>query len=296
MSSSPKSSQASPARGVTDGTARRPHGRAVDALRPLSLELGVLKFAEGSAQIDLGDTRVLAAATIEPGVPRFRADSGLGWVTAEYSMLPRSTHTRSAREIKKGRPGGRTQEIQRLIGRSLRAAIDFKALGERTVTLDCDVLQADGGTRTASITAAYAALVQALAGSYLAGDLDHWPIHRQIAAVSAGYVEGVALLDLQYSEDSVAEVDMNVVGTADGELVEVQGTGEDRCFRRDELDRLLDVSFQGIAQLAEAQNRALGSILADVEAVRARSRKGGTRRRMPPRDERELWGAPDRTG
>jgi len=281
---------------TTESAVTRPHGRASDALRPIRLELGVMKFAEGSAQLDVGDTRVLAAASVQTGVPRFRADSGLGWVTAEYSMLPRSTHTRSAREVTQGRAGGRTVEIQRLIGRSLRAAVDFKKLGERTVILDCDVLQADGGTRTAAITAAYAALAEALGRCYLTGDLHQWPLHRQIAAVSAGYVEGAALLDLEYSEDSIAEVDLNVVGTADGDLIEVQGTGEERSFRRAELDLLLDLAFQGIGELAEIQNRALAPILAEVEAVRRRAAGPGGRRRTPPRDERELWGAPGDSG
>ncbi len=277
-------------------TVTRPHGRASDALRPVRLELGVMKFAEGSAQIDVGDTRVLVAATVQTGVPRFRADSGLGWITAEYSMLPRSTHTRSAREVTRGRAGGRTVEIQRLIGRSLRAAVDFKKLGERTVIIDCDVLQADGGTRTAAITAAYAALAEALGRSYLTGDLDRWPLCRQIAAVSSGYVESTALLDLQYSEDSIAEVDLNVVGTAGGDLIEVQGTGEERSFSRAELDLLLDLAFRGIGELAEIQNLALAPILAEVETVRRRAAAPGGRRRTPPRDESELWGAPGDSG
>jgi ribonuclease PH len=271
---------------------RRPHGRAPDALRPLRLELGALKFAEGSAQIDVGDTRVLVAATVEPGVPRFRLDSGGGWLTAEYSMLPRSTHSRFPREVTRGRAGGRTLEIQRLIGRSLRSAVDLDALGERTVILDCDVLQADGGTRTAAVTAAYAALVEALAQAFFTRDLDRWPLRRQIAAVSAGYVEGAALLDLEYSEDSVAEVDLNVVGTAGGELVEVQGTGESRSFRRRELDVLLDLAFRGIGELVEAQNRALDGVLAEVAEVRRRAAGSRGRRGVPPRDEGELWGPP----
>jgi ribonuclease PH len=266
---------------------RRVHDRAPDALRPLTIELGPLKFAEGSAQIDLGDTRVLAAATVESGVPRFRIDSGQGWLTAEYSMLPRSTHTRSSREVNRGRAGGRTLEIQRLIGRSLRACIDFQALGERTVILDCDVLQADGGTRTASITAAYVALVEALGKAYLADDLSRWPLRRQLAAVSVGYVDGAALLDLEYVEDSVAEVDLNVVATADGELVEVQGTGEQRSFTRSELNTLLDLAQGGIDELVAAQNRVLAPTLAQVEEIRGRGR-----RRTPPRDERDLWGPP----
>ncbi len=267
---------------------QRPGGRAADALRPLEIETGVLKFAEGSALITVGDTRVLAAASIEHRVPPFLIDSGRGWVTGEYAMLPRATHTRSPREVSRGRQGGRTLEIQRLIGRSLRAAVDLGALGERTVTLDCDVLQADGGTRTAAITGAWVALVEALARALLAGDLDRWPLVRQVAAVSVGYVEGAALLDLEYCEDSIAEVDLNVVATADGELIEVQGTGERRSFRRSELDRLLDLAFAGVDELAAAQSRVLAPTLEEVEAV---SRKKG-RRWAPPRDESDLWGAP----
>lgn len=266
---------------------RRPEGRGLAALRPITLRTGAMKFAEGSAQIDLGDTRVLVAATVEQKVPRFRADSGLGWVTAEYSMLPRATHTRSGREVERGRPGGRTMEIQRLIGRSLRASVDFSALGEHTVTLDCDVLQADGGTRTASITAAYVALVEALGKAFLAGDLTRWPMARHVAAVSVGIVDGTPLLDLEYCEDSVAEVDLNVVGTVDGELIEVQGTGEQRSFSRRELDGLLDLAMQGIVDLGKAQDAALAQILEDVQALQQRGR-----RRAKPRDEKELWGAP----
>ena len=229
----------------------------------------------------------MAAASVENGVPRFRAESGLGWVTAEYSMLPRATHTRSTREVRRGRPGGRTLEIQRLIGRSLRMAVDFQALGERTVTLDCDVLQADGGTRTASITAAYVALVDSLARAYLAGDMPKFPVARQVAAVSVGYVDGEALLDLEYCEDSIAEVDLNVVATADGELIEIQGTGEQRSFSRRELDTLVDLAYRGIDELVAAQNRVLEPVLAEVRAL---DRQG--RRRTPPKDEGELWGPP----
>ena len=269
--------------------AKRPGDRGTADLRPLELRLGAMKFAEGSAQIDLGDTRVLVAASVENRVPPFLIDSGQGWVTAEYSMLPRATSSRSPREVSRGRPGGRTMEIQRLIGRSLRAAVDLRALGERTVTIDCDVLQADGGTRTASVTAAWVALVDALAKAFLAGDLDRWPIVRQVAAVSVGVVDGVAILDLEYSEDSAAEVDMNVVATADGELIEVQGTGEKRSFRRDEHDRLLDLAFRGVAELARAQTEVLAPSMAEVEALRQKGRS-----RTPPRDEGELWGAPPR--
>ncbi len=267
--------------------AERPHSRAHDALRPVEIAVGAMKFAEGSAQIDVGDTRVLAAATIEERVPRFKADSGEGWVTAEYSMLPRATHTRSQREVNRGRAGGRTLEIQRLIGRCLRTAVDFKALGERTVTLDCDILQADGGTRTAAITGAYVALVEALARAYLAGDLTRWPVVHQVAAVSVGYVDGGALLDLEYCEDSIAEVDLNVVATAGGEIIEIQGTGEQRPFGRRELDTPLDLAFAGIGELAEAQNRVLAPTLAEVEALRTRGR-----RRAAPKDEKDLWGPP----
>jgi ribonuclease PH len=268
-------------------TVKRPEQRAQKALRPLQLETGVLKFAEGSAEIRLGDTRVLAAASFESRVPRFRADTGKGWVTAEYSMLPRATHTRSQREVQRGRPSGRTAEIQRLIGRSLRAAVDFDALGENTVTLDCDVLQADGGTRTASITAAWVALVEALGQAFLAGDITRWPVVHQVAAVSVGLVGGVPLLDLEYCEDSIAEVDLNVVGTAAGELIEVQGTGEEHTFSRRQLDELLDLAFVGIAELAAAQHRAVASVLEVVE-----SRDGKRPKRTPPRDESQLWGPP----
>lgn len=265
----------------------RPHGRAPDGLRPISLGTDALKFAEGSSEIQVGDTRIFVAATLENRVPPFLADQGRGWVTAEYAMLPRATLRRSAREVTRGRPGGRTAEIQRLIGRSLRAAVDFAALGERTVTLDCDVVQADGGTRTASITAAWVALVQALGNAYLAGDLDRWPVVRQIVAVSVGLVDGRPLLDLEYVEDSVADVDLNVIATADGELVEIQGTGESRSFRRGELDTLLDLAFGGIATLAEAQRAAVAETMSAVDELR---RSG--RRRTAPRDEASLWGPP----
>ena len=246
-----------------------------------------MKFAEGSARIDLGDTRVLVSASIEERVPPFLIDTGKGWITAEYSMLPRATQTRTPREVARGRPGGRTQEIQRLIGRSLRSAVDLRTLGERTVTLDCDVLQADGGTRTAAITAAWVALVEALGRALLAGDLDRWPVIRQVAAVSVGCLEGSVLLDLEYCEDSVAEVDMNIVATADGELIEIQGTGEQRSFRRDEMNTLLDLAFRGIDELVVAQNRVLAPTLEEVRAVRERGR-----RYTPPKAESEIWGAP----
>lgn len=271
----------------TKPSKNRAHGRLDDALRPLNLIRGPLKFAEGSAQIEFGDTRVLIAATLENRVPPFLIDSGTGWVTAEYSMLPRATLTRNAREVNKGRQGGRTHEIQRLIGRSLRAAIDPKKLGERTLTLDCDVLQADGGTRTASITGAYVALVEALAKAFLAGDISEWPVVRQIAAISVGMVEGRPVLDLDYVEDSSAEVDLNVVAGSDGQLIEVQGTGEKRPFSRQELDAMIDLALSGIAELYQEQNEALALVMAEVDEVRQRGR-----RRTAARSERSVWGRP----
>jgi len=267
--------------------APRPHGRAADALRPLRLALGGLKFAEGSARIEIGDTQVLAAASIENRVPPFLVGSGRGWVTAEYAMLPRATPTRNAREVSKGRPSGRTNEIQRLIGRSLRAVVDTAALGERTLTIDCDVLQADGGTRTASVTAGYVALAEALARLVLAGDLPKLPLLEPVAAVSVGLVRGAAVLDLEYTEDQEAEVDMNVVATASGQLVEVQGTGERRGFARRELDTLLDLALGGIAQLVEAQRAALAPLMSEVEQV-----AGKPRGNAAPKREKDLWGAP----
>jgi ribonuclease PH len=268
--------------------ARRPKDRPADALRPLRLELGVLKFAEGSAMIELGDTRVLIAASVDNRVPGFLRDSGKGWVTAEYSMLPRATHTRSSREVTQGKPSGRTSEIQRLIGRSLRAVVDLTAMPDRTLTLDCDVLQADAGTRTAAITGAYAALTMALGQLYLAGDIPRWPLTDSLAAVSVGLLGGVPLLDLEYVEDQVAEVDMNVVATGSGQLVEVQGTGEKRGFARAELDALLDLALAGIGRLAAEQSRVLAGILEEVEAVRSK----GPRRSATPKPEKDLWGPP----
>jgi ribonuclease PH len=267
----------------------RPLARAHDALRPVTLEIGPLKFAEGSALLQLGDTRVLAAASVEGRVPAFLSGSGQGWVTAEYAMLPRATATRSAREVTRGRPSGRTSEIQRLIGRSLRTVVDLAALGERTVTVDCDVLQADGGTRTAAVTAAYAALAQAFAPMLLTGDIARWPLKAAVAAVSVGIVGGAHLLDLEYVEDSRAEVDLNVVATSDGELVEVQGTGESRSFRRQELDALLELAMAGIEELLAAQRQALSSILEEVAALGDRPRG-----KAPAKRERDLWAPPDR--
>ena len=266
----------------------RAGGRRFDELRPITLETGAMKFAEGSALIELGDTRVVVAATIEHRVPPFLANSGKGWITAEYAMLPRATDRRSAREVTRGRPSGRSSEIQRLIGRSLRSVVDLKALADFTLVLDCDVLQADGGTRTAAITAAYVAAAQALGEFFIVGDLAHWPLKEQAAAISVGIVEGEPLLDLDASEDRVADVDMNVVATSDGNFIEVQGTGERHSFPRSQLDRLLDLALGGMAQLVEKQNEALGSLLLDVEAARQRHRR-------PPsaaKDESSLWKKP----
>lgn len=266
----------------------RPNDRAVDALRPVSLSLSPLDFAEGSAMIECGKTRVLAAASVERRVPRFRQDSGLGWVTGEYSMLPRATHTRSQRESARGKVSGRTSEIQRLIGRSLRAVVDMSKMPDRTITIDCDVLQADGGTRTASITAGYVALVQALATIYLEGDIASWPLIDSIAAVSVGLVDDVALLDLEYVEDSAAQVDLNVVATGSGTLVEIQGTGERRGFARTELDQLLDLAELGLEHLHQAQTSCLASVLEAVEAKRT----GGPRPPAEPQDVKDLWTRP----
>ena len=269
------------------GGSRR-SGRAPDALRPFSITTDVAKFAEGSARVEAGDTIVHVTASVENRVPGFLTGSGRGWLTAEYSMLPRATASRSPREVSKGRPSGRTAEIQRLIGRALRAAIDLEALGERTVTVDCDVLQADAGTRTASITGAWVAAVLALGRIYLEGDLPGWPVVDQVAAVSVGLVGGEPLLDLDYSEDQFAEVDMNIVATTSGRLIEVQGTGEQRSFDRGELDRMLDLALAGIASLGRQQGEAVAERLAAVEELKARGRRPAT----APKDERRLWRPP----
>ena len=238
---------------------RRPSGRAPDELRAVSFQRGFTRHAEGSVLVEFGGTRVLCTASIEDGVPGFLRGRGQGWVTAEYGMLPRATHTRSAREAAKGKQSGRTQEIQRLIGRSLRAVIDLRALGERTVTLDCDVLQADGGTRTAAITGSYVALVDACNTLIARGTLERLPLHGQVAAVSVGICGGTPLLDLDYPEDSQAETDMNVVMKDGVAFVEIQGTAEGHAFRRDELDALLALAGRGIARLHELQEAALRS-------------------------------------
>ncbi|MFH0244173.1 ribonuclease PH [Streptomyces sp. HK10] len=234
-------------------------GRTAEQLRPVTIERGWSKHAEGSVLISFGDTRVLCTASVTEGVPRWRKGSGEGWITAEYAMLPRSTNTRGDRESVRGRIGGRTHEISRLIGRSLRAVVDLKALGENTVVLDCDVLQADGGTRTAAVTGAYVALADALAW---ARDnklvrAKAQPLAGTVSAVSVGIVDGTPLLDLCYEEDVRAETDMNVVCTGDGRFVEVQGTAEGVPFARTELDALLDLAVAGCAQLDGAQRHAL---------------------------------------
>lgn len=233
----------------------RADGRAPSQLRPVSFTLGVQKWAEGSCLIKVGDTQVLCAATIADRVPPHLRGKGTGWVTAEYSMLPRATAERTDRESVKGRLGGRTHEIQRLIGRSLRDAVDLTRLGERTITVDCDVLQADGGTRTASITGGYVALAAAL----ITYGMDRHLVAR-IAAVSVGLVDGAALLDLDYAEDSRADVDFNVVGTDAGTFVEVQGTAEGRPFDRPAMDGLLDLASAGLERLFAAQSEALATV------------------------------------
>ncbi len=236
----------------------RPDGRAPDQLREITIVRHWQKYAEGSALISFGDTKVLCAASVVQGVPRWRKGSGLGWVTAEYSMLPRATLTRSDRESVKGRIGGRTHEISRLIGRSLRASIDLAALGENSISIDCDVLQADGGTRTAAITGAYVALADAVSWLAAQGALAQpKPLVNSIAAVSVGVVDGEPRLDLRYEEDVRAETDMNVVVTGGGEFVEVQGTAEGAPFRRDELDAMLDLAVAGCARLSALQEEAL---------------------------------------
>jgi ribonuclease PH len=235
----------------------RPSGRTPDQLRPVRFTRRFTRHAEGSVLVEFGDTKVLCTATIENGVPGFLRNSGQGWITAEYGMLPRSTHTRSAREAARGKQSGRTQEIQRLIGRSLRSVVDMKALGERTVTIDCDVLQADGGTRTAAITGGFVALADAMATIVKRRDVAASPLHGQVAAVSVGIVGGLPVLDLDYKEDSEAETDMNVVMNGGGAFVEVQGTAEGHAFRRHELDQLLNLAATGIGELLALQQQTL---------------------------------------
>ncbi|GGA59522.1 ribonuclease PH [Pseudoclavibacter endophyticus] len=240
-------------------TTQRPDGRELDELRPVTIERGWSEQAEGSALISFGRTRVLCTASFTPGVPRWLTGQGKGWVTAEYAMLPRATNERGSRESVKGKIGGRTHEISRLIGRSLRAVVDMKALGENTIVLDCDVLQADGGTRTAAITGAYVALVDSIAWARGAGHVrpKSEVLSDSVAAISVGIVDGRAVLDLPYVEDVKAGTDMNVVVTGSGDFIEVQGTAEGRPFDRAELDRLLDLALIGTTRLTELQREAL---------------------------------------
>lgn len=235
----------------------RPSGRSVDQMRAIHFTPDFTQHAEGSVLVEFGETRVLATASVESKVPHFLKGKSEGWITAEYGMLPRSTHTRNAREAARGKQSGRTMEIQRLIGRSLRAVIDRRALGERTITVDCDVLQADGGTRTAAITGGYVALALAMNRLVDRGDLAQTPIHGHVAAVSVGIFGGNAVLDLDYAEDSEAETDMNVVMNEAGGLIEIQGTAEGHAFQRSELERLLDLADQGIHELLLAQRAVL---------------------------------------
>jgi ribonuclease PH len=237
----------------------RNDGREYQQLRPITLNRHFTRYAEGSVLVEFGATKVLCNATIEETVPPFLRGKGQGWVTAEYSMLPRATHTRSPRESSKGKVSGRTHEIQRLIGRSLRAVIDLSALGERTIQIDCDVIQADGGTRTAAITGAWVALADALNGLVTQGKLPTSPLRDTVAAVSVGIVGGVPMLDLCYEEDARAEVDMNVVVTGDGRFVEVQGTAEAEPFTVAELDLLRDLALRGCAELIRLQQKALAT-------------------------------------
>ncbi|WP_456268783.1 ribonuclease PH [Kushneria sp. AK178] len=238
----------------------RPSGRAPEATREITLTRGYTKHAEGSVLVAFGDTQVLCTASVEAGVPRWLRGKGQGWITAEYGMLPRATHSRSGREAARGKQGGRTIEIQRLIGRSLRAAVDLKKLGEFTITIDCDVLQADGGTRTAAITGGCVALVDALQSLQRNKQITTDPLKQLISAVSVGIYKGQAVTDLDYAEDSRAETDMNVVMTADGGIIEVQGTAEQKSFSRAELNAMMDMAEAGCEQLFARQREALGVV------------------------------------
>jgi len=236
----------------------RPSGRAANELRPITITPGYTKHAEGSVLVEYGDTKVLCTASVEERVPPFLKGSKQGWITAEYGMLPRATLTRNPREASRGKQNGRTLEIQRLIGRSLRSAIDMDALGERTITIDCDVLQADGGTRTASITGSFVALAEAIRKVLKRGRISKNPLHGQIASVSVGIYRGIAVLDLDYAEDSEAETDMNIVMNDAGAYVEVQGTAEGHAFRQEELLAMLDLARQSMPALLHKQRLALG--------------------------------------
>jgi len=242
----------------------RENGRSPRELRPVTIERHYLKYAEGSVLINMGDTRLICSATVEDKVPPFLRNSGRGWITAEYALMPRSTQERTMREATRGRISGRTQEIQRLIGRALRSVVDTAALGERTIWLDCDVLQADGGTRTAAITGSFVALADALAGLVAAGNIQRLPLRDFLAAVSVGLVNGAMLLDLDFAEDSHASVDMNIVMTGSGQLVEIQGTAEKQPFSREEMAAMLDLAGEGIASLLAVQKQALGPLAVQI--------------------------------
>jgi ribonuclease PH len=245
----------------------RADGRTPDQIRPVTMHLNFIKHAEGSVLIEVGDTRVVCTASVQEKVPPFLYKSGRGWVTAEYGMLPRATTERTEREAARGKQGGRTMEIQRLIGRSLRAAVNMELMGERTVWIDCDVLQADGGTRTAAITGSFVALTTALGRMYVDGNMVSWPINDFVAAVSVGIVGGVPCLDLNYEEDSKAGVDMNVVATERGRFVEIQGTAEGATFSEEEMQLLLGLAKSGISQLVAKQREVLSPLLARVDNV-----------------------------
>lgn len=249
----------------------RINGREAHARRPMNLTVNVNKYAEGSVYIEVGDTKVMCTATVEEKVPMFMKGQGKGWVTAEYSMLPRATQTRNQRESAKGKLSGRTMEIQRLIGRALRSVVDLQALGERSITIDCDVLQADGGTRTTSITGAFVALAIAISKIAQKHSLPVFPITDYLASVSVGIVGGETLLDLNYEEDSKAKVDMNVVMTGRGQFVEIQGTGEESPFSREELDRMLQLAESGIREMIAQQQEALGPIALMIRSGEAGS-------------------------
>ena len=245
----------------------RSDGRAADQMRPVVIQPNFIKHAEGSALSDVGDTRVICTASVQEKVPPFLYRTGRGWVTAEYGMLPRATTERTEREASRGRQGGRTMEIQRLIGRSLRAAVNTEFLGERTVWIDCDVLQADGGTRTASTTGSFVALALALGRMYIDGQIVSWPVNGFVAAVSVGVINGVPSLDLNYEEDSKAGVDMNVVATDKGRFVELQGTGETATFTEEEMNAMLALAKNGIASLIEKQREVLQPTLTRVDSL-----------------------------
>jgi len=248
-------------------TSERHDGRAPDQLRPVVIRPDFIKHAEGAVLIEIGDTKVICTASVEERVPQFLQKTGKGWVTAEYGMLPRATTERTQREASRGKQGGRTMEIQRLIGRSLRAAVDLELLGERTVWVDCDVIQADGGTRCASITGGFVALTLALGKMYTARKLASWPITNFVSAVSAGVVDGTQCLDLNYQEDSSADVDMNVVGTEKGHFIEVQGTAEGKTFSREEMNGMLDLARSGMDALFAKQHETLDELIGEIDKM-----------------------------